>query len=176
MLEQSVRVLGISEDFVWVIKLCINPTKPWRIERSILLEEIDSDAAALNSEMVPMHLLRSDDQISDNEKRSRDRNWDLIRDLVEGQAPLDILTTNFGALISTHAKRVGVDRKQIYRLLYRYWSMGQSRNAFLWNTSTCGGPGKEKNRASGIIPGRPPKYRGVIVSGDVVVNPSRTVG
>ncbi|WP_220474738.1 hypothetical protein, partial [Pseudomonas aeruginosa] len=33
MLEQSVRVLGISEDFVWVIKLCINPTKPWRIER-----------------------------------------------------------------------------------------------------------------------------------------------
>ncbi|OOK91616.1 hypothetical protein BWR00_06980, partial [Pseudomonas aeruginosa] len=64
--------------------------------------------------MVPMHLLRSDDQISDNEKRSRDRNWDLIRDLVEGQAPLDILTTNFGALISTHAKRVGVDRKQIY--------------------------------------------------------------
>ncbi len=113
-----------------------------------------------------MHLLRSDDQINENEKRSRDRNWDLIRDLVEGQTPLDILTTNFGALISAHAKLVAVDRKQIYRLLYRYWSMGQSRNAFLWNTSTCGGPGKEKSRASGIIPGRPPKYRGVVVSGD----------
>ncbi|WP_081951570.1 Mu transposase C-terminal domain-containing protein [Pseudomonas cremoricolorata] len=166
LLEQPVRVLGINEDFVWVIKLCINPTKPWQIEKSLLIEEIDSGAAALNSEMVPMHLLRSDDQISENEKRSRDRNWDLIRDLVEGQTPLDILTTDFGALISAHAKLVAVDRKQIYRLLYRYWSMGQSRNAFLWNTSTCGGPGKEKSRASGIIPGRPPKYRGVVVSGD----------
>lgn len=166
LLEQPVRVLGINEDFVWVIKLSTNPTKPWRIEKLLLIEEIDSGAAALNSEMVPMHLLRSDDQISENEKRSRDRNWELIRDLVEGQAPLDILTSNFGALVSTHAKLVSVDRKQIYRLLYRYWSMGQSRNAFLWNTSTCGGPGKGKNRASGIIPGRPPKYRGVVVSGD----------
>ncbi|MDH1401845.1 MULTISPECIES: transposase family protein [Pseudomonas] len=166
MLEQPVRVLGITEDFVWVITLSTNPTKPWQIEKSLLIEEIDSGAAALNSEMVPMHLLRSDDQINENEKRSRDRNWDLIRDLVEGQTPLDILTTNFGALISAHAKLVAVDRKQIYRLLYRYWSMGQSRNAFLWNTSTCGGPGKEKSRASGIIPGRPPKYRGVVVSGD----------
>lgn len=166
LLDQPVRVLGINEDFVLVIKLCINPTKPWRIERSLLVEEIDSGAAALNSEMVPMHLLRTDDQISENEKRSRDRNWDLIRDLVEGQSPLDILTTNFGALISRHAIRVEVDRKHIYRLLYRYWSMGQTRNAFLWNTSACGGPGKEKNRASGIIPGRPPKYRGVVVSGD----------
>ncbi len=166
LLEQPVRVLGITEDFVWVITLSTNPTKPWQIEKSLLIEEIDSGAAALNSEMVPMHLLRSDDQINENEKRSRDRNWDLIRDLVEGQTPLDILTTNFGALISAHAKLVAVDRKQIYRLLYRYWSMGQSRNAFLWNTSTCGGPGKEKSRASGIIPGRPPKYRGVVVSGD----------
>ncbi|MBP5060568.1 DDE-type integrase/transposase/recombinase [Pseudomonas chlororaphis] len=164
--EKPVRVLGIKDDFVLVIELCTNPTKPWQVEKSLLVEEIDSGAAVLNPEMVPMHLLRSDDQISENEKCSRERNWDLIRALVEGQTPLDILTTNFGALVSTHAIKMGVDRKQIYRLLYRYWSMGQTRNAFLWNTSACGGRGKEKSRASGIIPGRPPKYLGVVVSDD----------
>jgi len=166
LLKKPVRILGIKDDYILVIELCTNPTKPWQIEKSLLVEEIDSGAAVLNQEMVPMHLLRTDDQISENERHSRDRNWDLIRDLVEDQAALDILTTNFGALVSTHAIKMGVDRKQIYRLLYRYWSMGQTRNALLWNTSACGGRGKGKSRASGIIPGRPPKYLGAVVSED----------
>ncbi len=42
LLEQPVRVLGITEDFVWVITLSTNPTKPWQIEKSLLIEEIDS--------------------------------------------------------------------------------------------------------------------------------------
>ena len=163
LLTKSVRVLGIKDDFVLVIELGTNPTKPWRIERSLFVEEIDNGAAVINPEMVPMHLLRSDDEISENEKKSRDKNWELVRGLVENHAPLDILTSNFGALVASHAMVTGVDRKQIYRLLYRYWSMGQTRNAFLWNTSACGGPGKQKSRASGIVPGRPLKYRGIVV-------------
>jgi hypothetical protein len=169
LLEKSVRVLGIKDDFVIVIELGKNPTKPWRLEKSFLIEEIDSGAAVISQETVPVHLLRSDDELSENEKNSRDKNWNLVRDLVENQDVIDILTSNFGALVANHAMEMGVDRKQIYRLLYRYWSMGQSRNAFLWNTSTCGGRGKEKNRSSGIIPGRPAKYLGVVVSDDGVI-------
>ncbi|KCU94924.1 Tn7-like transposition protein B, partial [Pseudomonas syringae pv. actinidiae ICMP 9617] len=161
LLRSPVRVLGIKDDFVLVIDLGTNPTKPWRVERSMLIEEIESGAAVINPEMVPKHLLRGEDDIGENEKASCEKNWALVRDLVENQAPLDILSSNFGALVAQHAMLMGVDRKQIYRLLYRYWSMGQTRNAFLWNTAACGGRGKEKSRAAGIIPGRPLKYRGV---------------
>ncbi|MGY2963168.1 putative transposase [Pseudomonas sp. TE36184] len=136
------------------------------MNKSLLLEEIDSGASVLSPERVPMHLLRTEDQISENERNSRDRNWSLVRDLVENQTALDILTSNFGALVSNHAMTMGLDRKQIYRLLYRYWSMGQTRNAFLWNTSACGGRGQKKSRVSGVIPGRPAKYLGVALSED----------
>lgn len=166
LLKKTVRVLGLQDDFVMVIELGTNPTKPWRISRALLTDEIDNGAAVVNPELVPMHLLRSDDEISANEKNSRDKNWGLVRGLVEDHVPLDILTSNFGALVAEHSLAMGVDRKQIYRLLYRYWSMGQTRNAFLWKTDGCGGPGKKKSRASGIVPGRPLKYRGVIVDED----------
>ncbi|NWB50600.1 Mu transposase C-terminal domain-containing protein [Pseudomonas gingeri] len=169
LLEKAVRVLGIKDDFVLVIELGTKPNRPWRLERALLAEEIDSGAAVISTEMVPMHLLRSDDEISENERSSREKNWQLVRGLVENLTPLDILTSNFGALVANHAMVMGVDRKQIYRLLYRYWSMGQTRNAFLWNTSACGGPGKQKSRASGIVPGRPLKYRGVVVDGDAAI-------
>lgn len=162
LFSNPVRVLGFTDDFVLVIELRTNPAKPRKVERSLLIEELENGAAVINLEMVPKHLLRSEDDIGANEKASREKNWALVRDLVENQAPLDILSSNFGALVAQHAMLMGVDRKQIYRLLYRYWSMGQTRNAFLWNTSACGGPGKEKSRASGIIPGRPLKYRGVV--------------
>jgi hypothetical protein len=164
LLEKSARVLGLDHDDVLIIELGTNPTKPWKIDKSLLLEEIDSGATVVSPELVPMHLLRRDEEISENERNSRDRNWNLVRDLVENQSPLTLLSSNFGSLVAEHAMIMGVDRKQIYRLIYRYWSMGQTPNAFLWNTGACGGRGKKKSRASGIIPGRPAKYLGVVMS------------
>lgn len=173
LLDKPVRVLGLEDEVVLVIELGTNPKKPWEIVRSMLTEEINSGAAVINPEIVPIHLLRSDDEIGENEKASRERNWQLIRELVENRNPLDILTNNFGKLVSDHAMMEGVDRKQVYRLLYRYWSMGQTRNAFLWNTSKCGGPGKKKSRTSGIVPGRPLKHRGLVVydGGAILLEP-----
>ena len=176
LLNKPVRVLGIKDELVLVIELGLMPRKPWWVVISLLIEEINSGAAVINPELVPLHLLRSDDEIGENEKASRDRNWERVRGLVEDHAPLDILTSNFGALVADHAIMEGVDRKQIYRLLYRYWSMGQTRNAFLWNTSACGGPGKKKSRASCIVPGRPLKYRGVVVDdGGAILLESRHI-
>ncbi|MCP6690318.1 Mu transposase C-terminal domain-containing protein [Pseudomonas donghuensis] len=164
LLKKAVRILGLGNDSVIVIELSTNPSKPWQIERSVLMDDIDAGRAILSREIVPLHLLRSDDEISKNEKSSRNRNWSLIRGLVEDRSALEILGPGFGKLVARHALEAGVERKQIYRLLYRYWSMGQTPNAFLWNTSACGGPGKKKDRSSGIIPGRPRKYLGVVVN------------
>lgn len=80
LLKKPVRVLGISDDFVLVIELGTNPSKPWRVERSLLVEEINNGAAVLNLEMVPMHLLRSDDEIGENEKKAGKRigDWYVV--------------------------------------------------------------------------------------------------
>lgn len=66
LLKKPVRVLAIKDEFVLVIELGTSPTKPWRVGSSLLIEEINNGAAVINPEMVPMHLLRSDDEISEN--------------------------------------------------------------------------------------------------------------
>lgn len=162
MLKKPVRVLGIKGDQCVVIELIKNPTKPWLLDKSAIMSEIASGLAALNTEQPADFMVRTDDEIGEREKQARDRNWSLIENFVQDRTPVDILISTFGTDVQRHADLVGVDRKQIYRLLYRYWSLGQVKNAFLWNTSTCGGLGKKKNRESGVIPGRKPKYRGVV--------------
>ncbi|ALI02886.1 hypothetical protein C1Y08_10180 [Pseudomonas sp. FW306-02-F02-AA] len=115
----------------------------------------------LNVELPLNFMIRREDELNDREKSSLEKIWSLIKDMVEGKSPLDFLTVNFCADVKEHAEVMGVDRKQIYRLLFRYWSMGQIKNAFLWNTSRCGGRGKPKSRESGINPGRRPTYHSV---------------
>lgn len=171
LLEHPVRVLGFRDDQAVVIELSSNPRKPWVVEKQLLAAEIESGASVLNVELPLDFMIRHEDELNDREKSSRENSWNLIKDMVEGKSPLDILTFSFGADVKKHAEVMGVDRKQIYRLLFRYWSMGQVKNAFLWNTSKCGGRGKPKSRESGIIPGRRPKYRGVVVvDGAVLLN------
>ena len=169
LLQNPVRVLGFRDDLVIVIDLSINPRKPWIIDKMLLISEIKSGAAVINVEFPLAFLIRCDEDISERERNSRDRNWGLIKDMVEGNSPRDLLTSNFGAEVSKHAERMGVDRKQIYRLLFRYWSMGQIKNAFLWDTSRCGGKGKPKDRSSGKVPGRPERYRGVVVEDGAIL-------
>ena len=175
LLENPARVLGVRAGLVVLIDLEKNPRKPWVLERELLASEIDSGCVVVNEEVPLEFLVRHDDELSQREKDSRDRNWNMIREIVEGNSAIDILNDSFGANVKRHAEAKGVDRKQIYRLLFRYWSMGQVRNAFLWNTSKCGGRGKPKSRESGIVPGRPPKYRGVVIDDRAVLLSERDI-
>lgn len=163
ILSIAVRILGAIGNNVVVIELSMKPAKPWLIESASLMDEIRCGAAVVNSEQPLEFLIRDESEIGEKEKQSRERSWNLIRELVEGKSPIEILTPSFGADIKRHAEKVQVDRKQIYRLLYRYWSMGQIKNAFLWNTTNCGGRGKPRKYTSGKILGRPPKYLGVVL-------------
>lgn len=169
LLESPARILGFRSDFVVLIDLEKNPRKPWILEEDLLVSEIDMGRVVISVESPLEFLVRHDDELSQREKDSRDRSWDLIKEFVEAKSAVDILVDSFGADVKRHAEAKGVDRKQIYRLLFRYWSMGQVKNAFLWNTSKCGGRGKPKSRESGIVPGRPSKYRGVVVEEGAVL-------
>ncbi|MFK8400053.1 Mu transposase C-terminal domain-containing protein [Pseudomonas sp. BGr12] len=169
LLDGPVRVLGFRGEWVIVIELVKTPRKPLLLDKSFLLSEIEAGIAQIDLEFPLKFMVRHEDDISQKEKDSRDKNWNLIRDIVEGKSAVDILVDSFGANVKAHAEAKGVDRKIIYRLLYRYWSLGQVKNAFLWDTTRCGGPGKPKSRESGVIPGRPPKYRGAVVEDRAVI-------
>jgi hypothetical protein len=169
LLTHPVRVLGFRDHQVVIIELSPNPRKPWLIDKQLLVDEISCGASILNVELPLSFMVRHESELSEREKNSREKSWNLIKDMVEAKSPIDILIDSFGADVKKHADQMGVDRKQIYRLLFRYWSMGQVKNAFLWNTAKCGGRGKSKNRESGIIPGRRPKYRGVVVEDGAIL-------
>ncbi|CAB3728586.1 hypothetical protein LMG27174_05590 [Paraburkholderia rhynchosiae] len=49
-----------------------------------------------------------------------------------------------GALVALHAEATAMQRKTLYRLLYRYWTLGQIRNALLPNYENVGAPGKAR--------------------------------
>ncbi|WP_220815796.1 Mu transposase C-terminal domain-containing protein [Pseudomonas paralcaligenes] len=169
LLEKPTRILGTTNNFYIAIDLSLTPNKPWLVDKILLASEISAGAAFVSVEFPLAFLIRGDDEIGERELNSREKNWNLIKGLVEGKTPQDLLVADFGKFVSSHAKEKDVDRKLIYRLLYRYWSMGQTKNAFLWDTSRCGGRGKPKDRSSGIVPGRREKYRGVDVEGGAVL-------
>lgn len=169
LLERPVRVLGFRDKWVIVIELMKAPRKPLLLDMAFLFSEVEAGTVQVDVELPLKFMIRHEDEISQREKDSRDRNWELIRELVEGKLAVEVLVDGFGSNVKLHAEAKGVDRKIIYRLLYRYWSLGQVKNAFLWDTTRCGGPGKSKSRDSGVVPGRPPKYRGSIVDDRAVI-------
>lgn len=145
-----------------VIDYTFSPNKPWVEDLDPILIELDSALLRISQEQAPEFLIRDDDEISEKELESRERRWNLVRELVEGRTVGELLAGDcFGSRVNAHALAVGVDRKQIYRLLFRYWSMGQVKNAFL-NNSTNWGKAKSRNIAPGKRLGRPPKYLGIV--------------
>lgn len=147
---------------VIVIDYTFSPKKPWVEELDPILIELEAAVLKIAPEQAPDFLVRDDDEISKKELENRERRWSLVRELVEGRTVGELLAGDcFGARVNAHALAVGVDRRQIYRLLFRYWSMGQTKNAFLSN-STNWGKAKNRNISPGKHLGRPPKYLGVV--------------
>jgi putative transposase len=164
LFDSPVRLLELdsARRKVIVIEYTFSPKKPWAVELDPILIELGSETLRILPEQSPDFLVRHDDEISEQELQSRERRWNLVRDLVEGRSVGELLAGDcFGARVSAHARAVGVDRKQIYRLLFRYWSMGQVKNAFLHN-STNWGKAKDRKVTPGQRLGRPPKYLGVV--------------
>lgn len=123
-------------------------------ERGVL--RIDKDSPA-------PYMLKPEDQLSEKEKLSRETSWNMIRELVEGRNAGEMfLDGQFGSRVADHAATINVSRKMIYKLLYRYWAHGLSKNVFLWQSTGWGGPGQRKLYKEGAQPGRPPLYRGIV--------------
>jgi putative transposase len=154
------RLLWIDEkeDRAVLITIEEEPKKPWEYQCSALrslLHERKIIAVQLN---VPDFMLLLEDEIAEKHRAKRDTNWKRIKPILQAAPNGEIFQADtMGALIKAHYEATGVEKKTLYRLLYRYWMFGSVRNGLLPNYPASGGKGKTKRYESGNLPGRPPR-------------------
>src|SRR3546814_9870457 len=103
-------------------------------------------------------MLALESEISEKHRTIRDAGWARIKALVDAPRDADIyFPGRMGALINSHARATGVERKTLYRLLYRYWMLGSIRNALLPQYIRSGAKGTSRQYSNGKLPGRPPR-------------------
>jgi len=145
--QQLARVLWLDtiSDQVVLFNIVKTPNKPWVMRLSELISFLDNGDIKTATIVPSPFMLRIEEDISEKEKCSRDKNWLRIRDLIETEVPGEIFQPGaMGRLITDQAIKCEIPKKTIYRLLYRYWMNGQVRNALLPDRFNSGGPGKPK--------------------------------
>ncbi|QAY83350.1 Mu transposase C-terminal domain-containing protein [Pseudomonas arsenicoxydans] len=146
-----------------VISLEHQLKKPWVVGFEEVSFELEQGILRMDQDVPAAYMLKPEDELSEKEKSSRETSWRLIRELVEGKNAGDLfIDGEFGKRVADHAAVSNTSRAMIYKLLYRYWAYGQSKNVFLWQSSNWGAPGKRKIYKDDVQPGRPPLYRGVV--------------
>jgi len=154
------RVLWIDErsDSAVLISLEAEPKQPW-LYRLSSLTDLLREHKILRIEMkVPSFMLVLEDEIPEKQKAIRDIGWERIKDLVAEPGDGRIFYPgSMGSLIQIHSQRLGLQRKTLYRLLYRYWMLGSIRNALLPRYANSGAKGTTRQYAPGKYPGRPPR-------------------
>ncbi|SED59652.1 DDE-type integrase/transposase/recombinase [Pseudomonas marginalis] len=158
-----VRLIYLDEmhDLAVVIDLADPPRQPYAIS----LEELHRSVSGGDTKPVtiatPEFMLVLEDQLDEAAKLGRDEKWAIIAPLLDPDYPGRIFARGeFGPLVSKRASDLGIQRKKIYRLLYRYWIYGQIRNSLLNNYSAVGVSDRKYDPSK--PPGRKPKFQGVL--------------
>lgn len=165
MLSTTARAIHLDEerDVLIVMDLIEPPRKPYALGLEEIRLSIESGDTKSVVTAVPEFLLVLEDDLSERAKRDRDDKWAVIAPLLDPVYPGQIFVTGeMGRLIGIRAAELGIQRKTIYRLLYRYWFYGQLRNSLLKNYSAVGVA--NRNYTPEKRPGPKPKFQGVLVS------------
>lgn len=107
--------------------------------------------------LPPAYVLTHPDDLTEDEKRIRDDHWKIIKPLVEGDDAELIFNRDLrGNLVSERAKALGKGAPAVYRILYRYFANGMTKNALIPGLRKRGGPGKlRKLKSTGAKLGAP---------------------
>lgn len=161
------RVLDVMQDVESVILFPLD--KPSATVRPIALsiqaftEQAKSQKAIKSEYILPNFILVDEADISQEHIARRDKNYSLVKDIVVDRTFLfDYSTKKRVPHLAEYAKKVGIDRKALSRLLTQYWRYGQDKMALLPAFSKSGGFGKERKPTTKPL-GAPKKPRTVAI-------------
>lgn len=158
-----VRLLHLNEheDTAVVIELREPPRQPLWLSLEELRSSLTDGHTKVSTVATAEYLLILEDDLDERSKKARDAKWEVIAPLLEDPEWRDRIFRlgEMGTLVARRALELGIQRKTIYRLLYRYWIYGQVKNTLLNNYANVGTPTRT------YVPERPPgrraKFQGV---------------
>jgi putative transposase len=127
--------------------------------KTVPLEEIMEGLESGEAELLPDPFLGKnlpEEELSDRDKKIRDRAWKLIEPIVALPPEGLFNKTQRWAVMESQCKKTGTHPKVIYFALRRYWQGGQIKNALL--------PNFTKKQGTKAVGGRP---TGITVTPDV---------
>lgn len=171
------RVLWLDRDHDAVVLFTLDgaPKKPTCGSYRALIHDLESGAAFRAEFRLPTIMLRDENEIPANYRKTRDKNWQLMKPLLAiANEPEIYHRGTRGPLVERHAKLNRKTRKAILRFLYRFWKYGKIANAFLPVWEHSGSPGKTrapKNAKRGrprkcVVTGHDPTSTGVNVTAE----------
>ncbi|WP_061007916.1 DDE-type integrase/transposase/recombinase [Vibrio sp. CUB2] len=143
------RLLDLLHDVESVILFSLEDSstvvRPVAVSLEGFLESISSHEAKKTQYKLPAHLMVDEENLSEEYIARRDKNYDLIEGVIFDQSFIfDYATKKRFPKLSEHARKLGVDRKSLARLLTLYWRNGQDKMALLPAFANSGGFGREK--------------------------------
>ena len=162
VLSGLARILFVDDrrDLVVVIQLAEPLLQPVGIDLSAFRESLILGEIKLATVTTPEFLLVLEEDLSEKKKKDRDDKWSIIEPLIQSTYPGQIFSPGeIGRLVGDRARELGIERKAIYRILYRFWAYGQVRNSLLKNYANVGV--SERVSSPEKPPGRRPKFQGI---------------
>ncbi|TYS57318.1 transposase [Sutcliffiella horikoshii] len=142
------RVLWISPDGIDIIVVNITDKKkmkfPYSLKFTQILSEILENRARVLEIEPDTRLISPDENYLKKYGAQRDSNWLIIQNIAN-EEPDIYLPKLRGKLIHKTVEETGKSKKELYRLLKRYWFYGKTKNALLRNYFDCGAPGEPRN-------------------------------
>jgi hypothetical protein len=153
------RVLWIDEGYIIAFVFDIYAPKGFPQSKSVNeIREAISDGRASKLKSDPWAKLVRDEELSDVEKKSRDRAWSMIEQLISSKNEPSIYYRNVrGPLVKQVAQQYEAIERTIYQYLRRFWQRGKCKNALLPDYINSGGKGKQR-KAGDKKRGRPRKF------------------
>ncbi|HFL7943208.1 TPA: Mu transposase C-terminal domain-containing protein [Pseudomonas putida] len=165
------RVIYIDEknDAVVLIDLVDAPRQPYTLGLEELRGSLQSGDTKSVAITTPEFMLVLEEDLDEKAKQARDEKWAIIAPLLDPDYQGQIFVRGeLGRLVSSRASELGVQRKTIYRILYRYWVFGQVRNALLKNYTAVGVANRVYDPSR--PPGRKAKFQGVLIPPTKMLN------
>lgn len=143
------RLLDIMQDVESVILYSLTDTsvtvRPMAVSLEGFTEVVSSRKAKKAQYELPSYLLVDEEKISSEHIARRDKNHELIKGLISDSTFIfDYATKKRSPQLAEYAKKIGVDRKSLARLLTQYWRNGQDKMALLPAFSKSGGSGRDR--------------------------------